>query len=250
MDDALSRREQDDLLRHIGECPACAALLAEYRRGAALLSRLPAAEPSPALREAVLASLGPRTTVRQAWRLVAAGAALLLALGVATLGRGVPLFGAAQQPALTPAGTVASSGGYAAELEGREMLEALRRSLPERDRLVLPRRLPPGARVENVTLTRDGEAGGLNTIDVAFRIADGRLIRVRQTPDGVRSLPAQAAVERVVIDGREWRYLPRPAKGSQEAAVNLLIGEVDGRRLELESSLPLEELVKVIESLW
>jgi hypothetical protein len=53
----------------------------------------------------------------------------------------------------------------------------------------------------------------------------------------------------VVIAGREWRYLPRAGTGGREPATYVLVGEVNGSRYELESSIPLEDLVRVAESI-
>jgi hypothetical protein len=245
LDDALSQRERQDLLAHLGECPDCAATLARYRQATVLLGRLGESAPSPRVREAVLAERP--SAARNGWRAALAGLAACLLIGGAVAFSLVPV---ERGPATgldtgaTPSAENTLSGG-----DGQDVVEALRKTLGPADGPALPSYLPRGAKVERVSLGRPPQSGGPYEVDLALRLEDGKSLLLRQRSKEPKAIVPTPPSRSVVISGREWRYLPRGNASAREAATYVLVGEVNGSRYELESSIPLEDLVRVAESI-
>lgn len=246
LDDALAPRERQQLLAHLEQCADCAATLARYRQAGVLVGRLPEGEPAPRVRQAVLANISrPAVVRRRVPAAVATGVmATALAVGVAASAL------APGHPAAVPPGTAATPGVKAdSEGDNQVLIDFLRRSLGPAEAAALPGYLPRGARVERLSLGRPAQAGGPYEVDLDLRLEDGNRLVVRQRASEAKAAGPTPAARTVLVGGREWRYLPRNPGSAREAASNVLAGEVNGRRYELESTLPLADLVRIAESI-
>lgn len=246
LDEAVGPRERQDLLAHLNDCPDCAATLARYRQAGVLLGRLPATTPAPRVREAVLAQ-GSKSRENGALRAALAGAVAVTIVVVAIVGFqgfGQRQLGAELAANATPSAKDALVGG-----DGQGVVDALRQSLAPGGGPALPRYIPRGATVERVSLGRQVPGSGPYEVDLSLRLEDGKSLLLRQRASEAKVYAPTPQARTVVIGGREWRYLPKYGTASRESATYVLAGELNGNRYELESSLPLEDLVRVAESI-
>ncbi|MCL4459283.1 MAG: zf-HC2 domain-containing protein [Chloroflexi bacterium] len=270
IDDALSERERQQLISHLMGCPSCATMLARYRQIQSLLQHVLTPQPSADLRQRVLASIERRNSFRSLWSLhfgrlllsfVTLGVVVVLA-GVLWLGwrwpqraigSATPQFGYTISPlkgdSVSTATLKTNSPGEKLSGEGGRLARALERAKAQTTFEVhLPEYLPPGARLERLNLESVGPTDRINEVDISYVTKDGRKIRLWQSSrsdlGGMRL--GHLAQKRLLIGGREWWYERR---SDGQNVVHILRTRRDGVIISVDTAAPLDELIKIVESL-
>ncbi|MFQ5826150.1 MAG: anti-sigma factor family protein [Dehalococcoidia bacterium] len=266
IDEALSEREQRQLLAHVEGCPSCSATLARYRQAGVILHRLPTLDPSPQLRDRILAAgaageRGARTTRGPLSRwaragLLMAGLGLLAFVGM----RGMVGGGAGGYPqvetqpsyptATTPIQHQKGEAGWDVNppLTPGSSPSALQEMMVNPSSSVfMPYYLPPGAWIEQMSLeTR----GSVYVLDAVYFIPPDAWLHLRQVnwPRAQVYMTGLVQQGKIIIASNEWWYGQRLEPELDGSIIHMLLSRRGGLGVHLETPLPLAELIKVAGS--
>lgn len=115
-------------------------------------------------------------------------------------------------------------------------------------RLPLPAYIPAGMRLERFSVNAGAYGNETEAFAVVYRAQDGKLVLIRHLVNRAHSVVSEAA-NVVTVKGREWWVDRHPTLSPGSLQAYLVFTRQDDEEVVVDAVLPLDELIRMVESI-